>query len=246
MVTMHGTGVHQRIVMGNLSFFEAPMLDFSNTAVMDTQNEILRFRYAHKQSLKLIQYLYTRALTKTNRSNTKVFQSYLAILEDQLFIETVIKMITEEGMSADCAVVATGKRVAEVFLSIENEYMYSQAIDVQDVAKLIVKNLLYNLTDAPIRKNGIVCAYNLTPSDVIELGCRNVKAIVVAKDSNNSYISSVVRTMCIPTILGVGNDIMDTSYRHKLAIADSFSGTLYIDPNEDTIVNITRMVASNV
>ncbi len=245
MVTMHGSGVYQRIVMGNVSFLDDDKLDFSSTTIVDTEKEVLRFKHAHIESLKIVQYLYTRALTKTSRSNTKVFQSYLAILEDKLCIQTAIKMIEEESMCAEQAIIATSERISEMFLSIENEYMHSQAVDVKDVAKLIIKNLLYDFVDLPIiRRSSIVCAEELSPTDVIELGCRRVQALVVANTSSNDYVSSVCRTMAIPTIMGVGKGILDDSYKNKLAIVDSYSGTLYINPTEDTIVNITRMVAT--
>lgn len=246
MVTIHGDGVHQRVVMGNVYLFKRNAIVIPNDGAIDVDREVQRFQQASDYSLRLVQYLYTRALTKTSRSNTRMFKTYLALLEDDACAQSVIDMITNEGMSAECAVSRTGERFAEIFSAIENEYMNAQAIDVKDVANILLATLQNRFVEVPIMRGRVVLAEDMLPSEVMGLGFGRVSALVVANATVDSYVAAVAKTMCIPTIVGINEPLMEASYASRLAIVDGYSGTVYIDPTESTLVDITHMVASSV
>ena len=51
--------------------------------------------------------------------------------------------------------------------------------------------------------------------------------------SSNSHTAILARTMNIPAVIGLG-EALRQEYDGKDAIIDGFTGTLYIDPDEET------------
>ena len=57
--------------------------------------------------------------------------------------------------------------------------------------------------------------------------------------SANSHTAILARTMNIPAVIGLGEELK-TVYDGKDAIIDGFTGTIYIDPDEETLRVMTE------
>ena len=57
--------------------------------------------------------------------------------------------------------------------------------------------------------------------------------------SSNSHTAILARTMNIPAVIGLGESL-SPQYDGKMAVIDGFTGTLYIDPDEETLSRMQK------
>ncbi|MCD8104046.1 MAG: phosphoenolpyruvate--protein phosphotransferase [Lachnospiraceae bacterium] len=82
----------------------------------------------------------------------------------------------------------------------------------------------------------ILIADDLTPSETVQMDKSKILAFVTRRGSTNSHTAILARTMRIPAVIGV--DIQDT-WAGKTAIIDGHTGTVILDPNLETLEQMT-------
>ena len=80
----------------------------------------------------------------------------------------------------------------------------------------------------------IIAADDLAPSETVQLDKSKVLGFATMYGSSNSHTAILARTMNIPAVIGLGEDLL-TKYDGKMAVIDGFTGMLYIDPDEETM-----------
>ena len=78
----------------------------------------------------------------------------------------------------------------------------------------------------------IVVADDLAPSETVQMDKEKLLAFVTRYGSANSHTAILARTMNIPALIGVE---ISESWNGKMAVVDGYTGTLYVDPDEETL-----------
>jgi len=116
---------------------------------------------------------------------------------------------------------------------MDTDYMQARASDVKDISERLIRILTGTSEKIEsFREPVILYADDLAPSETIKLDKSKILAFVTEKGSKNSHTAILARTMNIPAIIGVG---LTTDLSGKMAIADGFSGKVYIDPEKDIL-----------
>lgn len=106
--------------------------------------------------------------------------------------------------------------------------MRARATDIRDVSQRIIR-ILTNMPhfSKPWGKNLILYKYAITPSEIIELMPESISAIVTYTDSYYSHSAILSRTMKIPYMTDVSEDIC--KYDGCNAHVDTKLGQIEID-----------------
>ena len=91
------------------------------------------------------------------------------------------------------------------------------------------------VADEPV----IVAADDLVPSETVQLDKSKVLAFATMYGSANSHTAILARTMNIPAVIGLGEGLAK-EYDGHMATIDGFTGTIYIDPDEETMKAMTE------
>mgnify|MGYP000494322020 FL=1 len=155
------------------------------------------------------------------------------MLEDDDYIDSVVNIIETQQVNAEFAVATTGDNFAKMFAEMEDDYFKARAADVKDISERMVNILSGNesggaLGDEPV----IVVAEDLAPSETVQMDKEKLLAFVTRLGSANSHTAILARTMNIPALIEV--DIKE-EWNGKMAVVDGYTGTFYIDPDEETL-----------
>lgn len=246
MVIIQGKSVYKGIAIGKISFFKRGKLDVSKINIENPTKEIERFNIAKEKSIQQLNDLYEKALAETGEENAQIFEIHQMMLEDDDYNQSILDMINQERVNSEYAVNETGKNFAEMFSSMEDEYMNARAVDVKDISDRILKNLTGASLDNSTNEKCIICADDLSPSETIQLDKNKVLAFVTSKGSANSHTSILARTMNIPAIIGIGDALLNPIYDGKMAIVDGYNGTLYIEPEEPILREMKHKLQSDI
>lgn len=234
MTTLTGKGVCGGVAFGKIQFYKRSAGQTERRSIDDTEAEIKRFEAARGQAVAELALLYTKATKEVGEENSLLFQIHQMMLEDLDYCESITNLIRKEKVNAEYAVSQTAKNFAEMFSSMDDEYMRGRADDVKDVSQRVLGILSGHvnqgvISDAPV----IVAADDLAPSETIQLDKSKILAFVTAGGSANSHTAILARTMGIPAIIGVGS-ALNEQIDGKEAVVDGFSGELYLEPDEAT------------
>lgn len=235
MVTVTGKSVFGGIKIGKLAFLKSGQQQVERRHVVDTGAEITRFENAKLQAIKQLQDLYQKAVKDVGEENARLFEIHQIMLEDLDYNESILHIITGQEVNAEYAVSTTADNFARMFSAMDDAYMRGRAADIVDISERLVNilsgvNQTSFVTDEPV----IVAADDLVPSETVQLDKKKVLGFATMYGSVNSHTAILARTMNIPAIIGLGEDLK-REYHGALAIIDGFEGKLYLNPDEKTL-----------
>ena len=240
MITLKGKGVFGGIAIGRLSFFHRATDEVRKRTVTDTEKEIERFKKAKTRAAKELSDLYGTALKEIDAESAAIFEIHGMMLDDEDYNGEILKVITKMRVNAEYAVYETGKRFARDFESMDDPYMQARGADIRDISNRLIGCLTgTSAVEISTKEGSIICADDLTPSEAMSLDKDKTVAFITAKGSAGSHTAILSRSMGIPAVLDVGDDILTLSDGAE-AIVDGFSGTVYILPDEETKRTMTK------
>lgn len=235
MITLSGKSVFGGIAIGKISFYKRNEITIKRSHVEDTEAEIKRFEKAKEQASAELQQLHDKAMDDVGETNAMIFEIHQMMLEDLDYVESIVNMITTQEVNAEYAVGTTADNFAAMFAAMDDAYMQGRAADVKDVSERLIK-VLSNSDHGAIemKEPVIVAADDLVPSETVQLDKEKVLAFVTMYGSSNSHTAILARTMNIPAVIGLGEDLKQ-EYDGKLAVVDGMDGVIYIDPDARTM-----------
>lgn len=228
-----GKSIFKGIAIGKILFYQKGEQPVKRVKIEDTAEQIKRYEDARAKAAEQLQGLYEKALKEVGEANAAVFEVHQMMLEDDDYIDSVVNIIETQQVNAEFAVATTGDNFAKMFAEMEDDYFKARAADVKDISERMVNILSGNesggaLGDEPV----IVVAEDLAPSETVQMDKEKLLAFVTRLGSANSHTAILARTMNIPALIEV--DIKE-EWNGKLAVVDGYTGTFYIDPDEDIL-----------
>lgn len=235
MITISGKSVFGGVSIGKLLFYQRNSKVIKRTHIDDVDAEWKRFQEAKDTAVDQLKGLYEKALADVGEANAMIFEIHQMMLEDLDYLESIENIIRTQEVNAEYAVATTADNFAQMFAAMDDAYMQGRAADVKDVSERVLDILSGADTGLKEMKEPcIIAADDLAPSETVQLDKSKVLGFATQYGSSNSHTAILARTMNIPAIIGMGEELLK-EYSGRDAIIDGFTGTLYIDPDEETL-----------
>ncbi len=230
MITLEGKGVSGGYASGRIAFFHRDVAEVEKRAVDDAEAEVERFLKAKEVASEQVRLLYEKAVTDVGQEEANIFDIHQMMLDDEDYLEAIQGLIIDQQVNAEYAVATTAEEFADMFSSMDDEYMQGRAADVRDISSRLVRVLRgggeggFNPSE-PV----ILAADDLVPSETLQFDRTRILAIVTMYGSSTSHTAILARMMNIPAVIGLGENLTpDVDGRE--AIVDGFTGTLLVEP----------------
>ena len=235
MITISGKSVFGGVSIGKLLFYQRNNKVIKRTHVDDVDAEWKRFQEAKDTAVDQLKGLYDKALADVGEANAMIFEIHQMMLEDLDYLESIENIIRTQEVNAEYAVATTSDNFAQMFAAMDDAYMQGRAADVKDVSERVLDILSGADTGfKEMTEPCIIAADDLAPSETVQLDKSKVLGFATQYGSSNSHTAILARTMNIPAVIGMGEKLLK-EYSGRDAIIDGFTGTLYIDPDEETL-----------
>ena len=236
MEKFEGKAIFKGVAIGRIMFYGKKENIVKRFKIEDTAAEIQRYDNARKESIEQLKKLHDDAVKKVGEENAAIFEVHAMLLEDDDFNDSVHNMIENEEVNAEYATAVTGENFSKMFAEMEDEYFKARSADMKDISERVISVLSGKDTTATFDQPVIIAADDLMPSETVQLDKEKVLAFVTKYGSANSHTAILARTMNIPALINIP---VDPSWDGKMAIVDGHTGTFYLDPDEDTIHEMT-------
>lgn len=230
MIRLAGKSVYKGIAMGPIVVMKKNESQVKRMKVEDIQAELARLQTGIEASQAQLGKLYEKALKEVGEASAAIFEVHQMMLEDEDYVEAITAMISDESVNAEYAVAQTGDNFAEMFASMDDEYMKARAADVKDISNRLIQNLMGTAEiDFSEIDPSIICAEDLTPSETVQMDKEKILGFVTIHGSANSHTSILARMMNIPALIGVPMDLEKLENGTK-AIVDGMTGEVIFEP----------------
>ena len=246
MITLSGKSVFGGVSIGRLMFYKRSDKVIKRTHVDDVEGEVARFQKAKDTAVEQLKGLYEKALNDVGEANAMIFEIHQMMLEDLDYLESIENIIRTQEVNAEFAVATTADNFSQMFASMDDAYMQGRAADVKDVSERVL-DILCGTSEGmkEMTEPCIIAADDLAPSETVQLDKSKVLGFATMYGSSNSHTAILARTMNIPAVIGLGEELSQ-EYDGKDAIIDGFTGTLYIDPVEETLKEMQEKRAKDL
>jgi len=237
---IRGIGASAGIAMGKAFVVPAWEWDFPEkmVEVSDLAYEYERLYDGIRSSKDELELIKQEIKEVVGQDQAYIFDAHLAILEDPIFMNEIQEIIERQYKAAEVAVKEVIDKFVGMFDVIDDEYMKERALDIKDVGNRLLKHLLGDIeeTTAPPQDHPyILVAKELTPSQLAHLDPSQLLGLVTMLGGTHSHVAIMARAMSAPYIVGLEGKLLRPIQNGDFLIIDGQEGTLYINPDENTI-----------
>lgn len=233
-----GIGVSPGIAIGKAHVLERGSVTVPYYVLTDDegiQEECARFDAAIGKAERDLQEIKEKIRPEL-REHAHVIEFHQMILRDRLIYDETLRLIREERLNAQWALVRALRKAHDVFGALRDEYIRSRVADVDAVGEQVLRNLSGRTDDwlDGIRERVIVVARDLSPADVGQLRLERTLGLVTDMGGRTSHTSIIARSLNIPAIVGAerATELITTG---SVIIVDGAAGKLITNPTEREI-----------
>ena len=233
MQCFQGKSVYKGIAMGPVVVLRKNDYQVKRTRIEDAEAEVARVDVALKASQEQLQKLYDKAVKEVGEASAAIFEVHQMMLEDEDYLEAIQNMIRTEQVNAEYAVAVTGDNFAEMFASMDDDYMKARSADIKDISERLVRNLSgQGDVDLSSIEPSVIVADDLSPSETVQMDKDKILAFVTVHGSTNSHTAILARMMNIPALIGVNMNLEELQ-TGMTAVVDGFGGKVTFEPDEE-------------
>ena len=237
MIVATSKSILKGIAIGNIKYLKKNQVEIKDTA-SDPAAEMKRYEDAKAKAAEQLQALYDKAVVEAGEDHAAIFDIHIMMLDDDDYNDSITEIINSQGKSAEYAVKTTGENFAEMFASLDDEYMKARAADVKDISLRVVNILTGADTGlADSSEPFIIVADDLAPSETVQLDKSKLLGFVTRYGSANSHTAILARNMNIPALIGTE---ISEEWDGKLAIIDGYNNCIYIEPTKELLETLDK------
>lgn len=160
-----------------------------------------------------------------------IFEAHEMILQDPDLAAAARERIFARRENAARAWDSAITAAADSFRALDDPYLQTRAVDVEDVGRQVLFALSDKSTAVPLRFKEPVILYaaDLTPTETAQLDMNMVLGIITAGGGPTSHSAILSRALGIPAVAGVGT-LLDQHPDGILTGLDGFSGEIWLNP----------------
>ncbi len=200
----------------------------------EVENELIRFAHAIEKTRTELERISDK-LTDIIEGK-QLIEVHILLLSDPFIITEVRKQIRENLVCAEYAVSKVLYEILERFDSIEDPYLRSRSIDVRDVGRRVMANLLGTEKQAlsNLKNPVVLVSQDLDPSQTAGLSRKQLLGIVTDLGGSTSHTAILARSMGIPAVVALKN-VAEHAVPGQVVIIDGIHGEVILDPDEDEL-----------
>ncbi|MGB3534742.1 MAG: phosphoenolpyruvate--protein phosphotransferase [Microcoleaceae cyanobacterium] len=167
-----------------------------------------------------------------------IFEAHLLYLDDPVLLEQAKTLIFQQRYSAAYAWKQVIDQTIATYNHLDDVYLRARSADVLDVGQRVLR--LLTGIEPPrltLTEPGILVATELTPSETAQLDFNLVLGICTASGSATSHSGILGRSLGIPTVMGVGAEVLNLCNGMTLAL-DGTTGQIWIDPEPEVMAQL--------
>ncbi len=199
------------------------------------ESELERFEAALRRTRSQILEMQLKITDEVGSRDASIFDAHLLMLEDRTVLDEVVRRLREKPRRIEAVFYDVVKRYMDSLRRIDDPYLKERVVDIEDVARRVIRNLVEEERDVEERTGGlqILVAHDLTPSDTATIDRSRVLGFATEVGSQTSHTAIMARSLGIPAVVAI-RGICRLLRDGEEIILDGYNGTLIASPSPET------------
>lgn len=245
MEALKGIGVANGIAIG-----KALLLLDEDTVVFDevvgdegVEREITAFREALETAKVEIRAIKDQVKDKIGEEHAFIFDTHVMLLEDRSLVNETVKFIQNKKCRAAWAFSQVLLGVLKQFSQLGDSYFMERGNDLKDVGKRVLKILNgkeevgFGTLDTEI----IVIGSDFGPSNITRFDNPFILGFASDVGAQTTHTAIIAKALELPAVVGL-HDISKRVETGDTIILDSYSGKVYINPNQTVLDKYRKLI----
>ena len=232
-ILIKGVAASPGIAIGKIYLWDSEDYNVHTYQVKESQIsiEIVRFEEALIKTREEIIEIQKKISGEMGGDHAEIFNAHLLVLEDRMLIEEVINKIKREKNNVERIFIDVLRKYCDIFAKMDDEYLRERMIDIQDVGKRVLRNLLgkKHLELFDLNEKVVVVAANLSPSDTALMPKDKVIGFSTDMGGRTSHTAILARSLEIPAVVGM-KTLTPIVKKGDSIIVDGNQGIVIINP----------------
>jgi len=241
-IVIKGVAASPGIAIGKVFLVEADDLRLIYRKIPMNARELEKKRLdaAIEKTRSEFEVAYNKINDVLGKNYAQIASVHILILDDPEMKKGVNELINN-GVNAEYALFKVVTKIICSFETMEDDYFKERKLDVQDVWKKILSNLVGKQKKNVITldKNSIVIAHNLTPSDTVSIRERLVKGFATDIGGKTSHTAIVAQGLEIPAVVGL-KVISQHTRTGDIVIVDGDKGEVILKPEPEVVAEYIK------
>ncbi|OGS28291.1 MAG: phosphoenolpyruvate--protein phosphotransferase [Elusimicrobia bacterium RIFOXYB2_FULL_48_7] len=245
---LHGTPITSRVVIGEAYLFK--QIDINgllknrySLTDREISYELEKLGHALRKSKMQLEAARLQADNKTGKAAGGIFEAYICIIGDEVFLQKIKNNITEQRAAADYIIAKEIELLANASLASEtNEITKNTLLTTLDIYYRLLRDLLnveqvnhdfLRNTDNPV----ILVAERLVPSDIVSIKKEKVLGIIIEEGNPTSHVAILLKALKIPAIINVSGAGVLIKTGDVVALS-GITGNIIVNPEKEELEDI--------
>ena len=170
-----------------------------------------------------------------------LFIAYAQMLDSGSLVDDTCQRI-QQGNWAPASWRHTIEEHADVFSSMDDEYLAERANDIRDLGRRVLQRMMSEQAEEIIYPESFVLVgEEIMATDFASIPLDRLKGIVSEHGSGSSHVAILAHALGIPAVMGVTN-LPYTQMDGLLVVTDGYSGKVYVDPKQDLLNDLQTFI----
>ncbi len=232
MEILRGAQASAGVALGRIKFINEQKYQTQKYTIDNVAAEIARFNEAVEKTKEDLGILYEKTLESATEEEAEIFQIHIMMLEDGSLTDCCESIIYEQSVNAEYAVSEAAKVVSAMLIDTNDDYMMARTADIEDIKNGVLASLAGRRDKITLEENTVIFAYDLTPSQTVNLDKSKISAFVTERGSKNSHSAILARSMKIPSVIAV-TGCMQGAFEGMECIVDANQGIVCVAPDDE-------------
>lgn len=240
-----GTPVVPGIAIGrvHLKFRKTQMLSDRTLATEEVPRELEILAEAVRQTKERLLVDRAKVAKQIGEVEASIFDAHIALLEDRTLLSRIRQTVQNDLRPVDVVVAQVVEGYYQAMSMVQDEHLRERAADIRDVGLRLLDSVHLLKEQAPLLEKALVAevpagdivfARELLPSDIATLESRHVAGVVTEAGSTRGHCAVMLRSLNIPTVMGV-DGLVEVLSDGDLLVVDGSTGSVLINPREDAL-----------
>ncbi len=236
IVQLRGIAAAAGIAIGPAFWLETTLMQVQSRHVDDIGHELLRLTDARRRARVELEQLQSHVAATISVAEAGIFEAHLVFLDDHVLFDEVEELCRSRQCNIETALAEVFDRYSSLLQAADDELFQARANDILDLKRRLLRLLMGKVEqriDLPVEPC-IVLADDLLPSEVVQLDRSRVLGICLSEGGPTSHVAILARSLGLPAIVGLGNDLAAVKTGTILVI-DGSAGLLVVNPPEQML-----------
>jgi phosphotransferase system enzyme I (PtsI) len=248
-IRLQGAGVSPGVAHGVIHVIRDDFDDVPRYRIAASQipDEIGRFEAALIQTRMQILEMQQRIAESIGAKDAGIFDAHLLVVEDRTLIDEVLRKLDKDRCNVEWVFQEVATSYADTLSKIDDPYLRERALDIQDVTKRVIRNLMGKAPKPflALTEQHILVAHNLTPSDTAMMNRERVLGIATDLGSRTSHTAIMARSLSIPAVVGL-HDATERLETGQSVLLDGTNGLVIVNPTPETVAHYRDVESKRV